>query len=286
MSTARPPSSLAPALRPFVTRLVAYDAELGPPGTHRGLPSTTLTVVLATGAPLDVAWAGSPSSRGSHWSLVSGLHTAPAQIHHDGHQSGVQLALTLTGTRALLGMPAGALARELVDLPDVCPALRHLPEQLAAARDPTAQLRLVEAALLAALARRRPTPARPEVGRALAALRRGSHVAAVADETGWSRRHLGALVRAESGLTPKQFQRVARFERSRGLLAAAATGGGRLADVAHRAGYADQAHLAREWNALAGCPPSTWLREEFPYVQAVADGEDPGWAAPPTEEAP
>ena len=23
----------------------------------------------------------------------------------------------------------------------------------------------------------------------------------------------------------------------------------------------------REWVALAGCPPTTWLREEFPFLQ-------------------
>ena len=40
-----------------------------------------------------------------------------------------------------------------------------------------------------------------------------------------------------------------------------------LAEAAHRCGYADQAHLTREWVALAGCPPSTWLREEFPFLQ-------------------
>ena len=98
----------------------------------------------------------------------------------------------------------------------------------------------------------------------------GAGVAEVADEVGYSRRHLGGLLRAEVGLTPKEYQRVARFERSRALvMAAAAAGRVSLADVAARAGYADQAHLAREWVRLAGCPPSTWMAEELPFVQAV-----------------
>jgi len=37
-------------------------------------------------------------------------------------------------------------------------------------------------------------------------------------------------------------------------------------------GYFDQAHLAREFRALAGLPPSQWLAEEFRNVQ----GGDPG----------
>ena len=99
---------------------------------------------------------------------------------------------------------------------------------------------------------------------------RGASVQAVADEVGYSRRRLGALVRAEYGLAPKALQRLGRFEASRALL-----GRVPLATVAHRCGYADQAHLAREWSALAGCAPTTWLREEFPFLQ------DDGLAAGP-----
>jgi AraC-like DNA-binding protein len=56
----------------------------------------------------------------------------------------------------------------------------------------------------------------------------------------------------------------------------------RLADLAVTCGYFDQAHLAREFRALAGCPPSQWLAEEFRNVQAgawLAEGawEDRTW---------
>jgi AraC-like DNA-binding protein len=43
-------------------------------------------------------------------------------------------------------------------------------------------------------------------------------------------------------------------------------------------GYADQAHLTREWNAIAGCSPRQWIAEELPNIQdatpaAVTDSE-------------
>jgi AraC-like DNA-binding protein len=58
---------------------------------------------------------------------------------------------------------------------------------------------------------------------------------------------------------------VARFERSRRLIQ---DGEHRtLADVAATAGYYDQAHMTREWNEIAGCPPTTWIAEELPSVQ-------------------
>ena len=42
-------------------------------------------------------------------------------------------------------------------------------------------------------------------------------------------------------------------------------------------GYYDQAHLAREFRELAGCPPSAWLAEEFRNVQSGPDTLDGDW---------
>jgi AraC-like DNA-binding protein len=262
------PQPVPEHLRPYVASLVAYDVDLGGPGVHRGLPSTSLTFVLPLDAPLDVSWARDPDSRRASWSSLSGLHAAPASIHHGGHQTGIQLALTVAGARALLGLPAAELAGELTDLEEAVPELAGLPERLLALPDWDRRIALVWRALGAALCRHDAEAPRAEVGEALRRLTGGAGVAEAASEVGYSRRHLGSLLRAEVGLTPKEYQRVARFERSRSLLmSAAARGRPSLADVAARAGYADQAHLTREWVRLAGCTPTTWLTEEFPFVQ-------------------
>jgi AraC-like DNA-binding protein len=261
---------MAGPLAPYVASVVAYDVDLGGPGVHRGLPSTTLTFVLPVGEPLDVGWRGVAGSRRQGWSSVSGLHARPAEIHHDGHQTGVQLALTTAGARALLGVPAAALAGELLELEEVTPWLRDLPSRLHET-PPSEWVALVSRTLVAELARHDAPGPRAEVGRALARLTRGASVQAVADDVGYSRRHLGDLVRSECGMGPKEMQRLGRFEASRALLGRAP-----LTDVAHKCGYADQSHLSREWSALAGCSPTTWLREEFPFLQDVggADGAE------------
>ena len=261
---------VAPALAPYVASVTAYDVDLGAPGVHRGLPGTTLTFVLPVGEPLDVGWRGLPGSRGARWSTVSGLHAHPAEIHHAGTQTGVQLALTTAGARALLGMPAAALAGELLELADVAPALRHLPEQLAACA-PEDRERQVQLVLLRRLAEIGAPGPRAEVGQALARLTRGDTVQVVADDVGYSRRHLGNLVREECGLTPRDVRRLGRFEQSRTQI-----GRWSLSAVAHACGYADQAHLTREWVELAGCPPTTWLREEFPFLQDDRRADEPG----------
>jgi AraC-like DNA-binding protein len=262
--------AVTPALSPYVTSLVVYDVDLGAPGVHRGLPGTALTLVLPIGEPLTVGWAGEPGSVTTAWSSVSGLHAAPAEIHHTGVQRGVQLGLTVLGARALLGVPAAELSGELLALEDVVPQLRELPERLQAT-PPRIAREVVEVALTSALARHGEPAVRAELGRALAGLTRGERVEDVAAEVGFSRRRLRDVVRAESGLTPKTYQRVARFERARRLL-----GHRPLAEVSARCGYADQAHLTREWSSLAGCTPTTWLREEFPFVQDPGAPSEPG----------
>lgn len=254
-------SAVEPVLAPYVAGLVAYDVT-GDPGVHIGMPTTRLTFVLPVDEPLDVGWLGEEGTRGEFWANVAGLHTGPAEIRHRGRQRGVFLDLTIAGARALLGLPAAGLAGALVEAADVDRALRDLPHQLAD-NEPECWTLLVERALIEALARHNAPGPRAEVGRALARLTRGARVAEVADEVGFSRRHLGELVRAETGVTPKEWQRLARFERSQALV----RDGFPLATVAARCEYADQSHLTREWVALAGCSPTEWKRRELPSVQ-------------------
>lgn len=263
---------LAPALRPYVASVVAYDVTMAAPGIHRGLPATTSTLVFPLGDPLDVSWADEPASRRCGWSSLAGLHTAPAHIHHGRRQRGFQLELTPQGVRALFGIPVAALAGALIGLddlgPDLTPGLRGLPEQLSSVADAHDRLALLNRRLVEALAATDAPGPRAEVGHALARLSRGAPVATVADETGYTRRHLGNLFRAECGLTPKEFQRIARFEAAHDAWRQALLcGSGSLADVAAVCGYSDQAHLTRDWRAFAGCTPTAWAREEFPFVQ-------------------
>jgi AraC-like DNA-binding protein len=79
----------------------------------------------------------------------------------------------------------------------------------------------------------------------------------LADETGWSRRHLTVRFKEQVGLAPKRTARVLRFARAVRLLTA--WGSGRIGHVAAECGYADHSHLSREFTRLAGCSPSELL---------------------------
>jgi AraC-like DNA-binding protein len=220
---------------------------------------------------------------GDYDTLLGGLHTTPALLAHPGRQSGVQVSLRPLGARALLGLPAGALAGTDVDAADVLgPDADELRARLLAAPGWPQRFAALDAVLARRLAAA--TPPAPEVARAWAVLTRSGGrvpVAALARDVGWSERHLRTRFHAEVGLTPKAAGRVVRFHLARTALAAR-VGRGAPADLAGLAadhGYADQSHLDRDYAALAGLAPTRWLRAEG-LAPAAPAGSDSSKTAP------
>jgi len=258
-----PADQLPPALAPFVATLAAYDLGAGSVGVHRGLPSSTVSITIPEEDPLEIAWVGRPGSRKRSRAVVAGLHLNAAELRQAGCTRGVWLTLNPLGASALMGLPASALAGEIVDLVDVAPALADLPARLTACKSWAQRRALVERALLTGLARHGERANHHELRAALAVLSGTIRVQEAAALLGCSRRHLSSTVRAEFGVTPKEYQRLVRFESVRGRLVAAAVAGEvGLAAVAAASGFADQAHLTREWRAMTRGTPPEWLRTE------------------------
>jgi AraC-like DNA-binding protein len=270
-------------LRPLVSSYRGSRLEGFAPGTHRGLPSRHLTVVISLGSPLHLAaMPDRAQAPASFMALAAGLHTGPAVIAHDGSEHTVSLELTPAGARSLLGLPAAELAGAVVDLEElVGPQVGKLAERMAVGPGWHARFAVLDEVLTRCAGRTAEADdSMAYAWRRLVGSGGAVRVAELADEIGYSRRQLTKLFTREYGLTPKQAARVVRFERSwlllRGLERSQRHSPHRdrlsLAKVAIKCGYYDQAHMAREWNDLAGCPPSAWLAaEELPFVQDSTD---------------
>ena len=274
----------APAapLRGLLSWYSGYRQEGVPPGRHRGLPSPYLTVIITLGDPLTVARHPDPADPpGEYLTLAGGLHTKPAIITHPGRQSGIQLALDPLGARALLGCPAGVLAGIDVDGSEVLgDVARELHERLGEAGGCACPVR---AARPDPAGSRRPGPAGdPGRRRGLAAAdpQRGHGPRRGAGPAGRLEPPLPAAPAPDRDRPDPQDRRpgdpVDRARRTlqreatapAGLSPATSPAGPSLASLAAECGYYDQAHLAREFRELAGCPPSRWLAEEFRNVQS------------------
>jgi AraC-like DNA-binding protein len=270
----------AAPLRPYLGLCSGYRQAGVPPGRHRGLPSPYLTVIFTLDEPLVIAAHPDAAQRPASFdTLVGGLHTVPALITHEGAQSGIQLSLSPLGAGALLNMPAGELAGIDVHGTDVLGDLAgQVHDRLRGLHSWQERFELLERVLLDRLRHADGTPrVSSEVRYAWRQLLRTGGTTPVADlaaETGWSDRYLRGRFRLETGLGPKEAARVIRFDRARRRLQRRLAAGQPLllAELAASGGYFDQAHLDREFRQLAGCPPTTWLAEEFRNFQAVPTG--------------
>lgn len=148
---------------------------------------------------------------------------------------------------AFLGVPAHELRDRRVELADLWPVslVRRLTARVNAADDPASGLE--DVVLERADEVDGPDPLLRQV---VAALDAGRPVAATADELGLGARQLHRKALAAFGYGPKTLARVLRMQRALAL----ARGGVPFAETAVRAGYADQAHLARDVRELAGLP--------------------------------
>jgi AraC-like DNA-binding protein len=196
--------------------------------------------------------------------FVMGAQGSFSVVEGDCAPSYLEVWLTPLGAYTLLGLPMDELSGQLVDLVDVLGAAgRRLAEQLRETPSWPQRFALLDQFLLRRL-NRGPRPS-PEVGWAwqrLVSSGGAVPIRGIADEVGWSHRHLIARFRQQVGLRPKTAARLVRFDRvwrridQRRPLD--------WAQVAAEAGYADQAHLVRDFRQFTGTTPTEFLVRTLP----------------------
>ena len=143
--------------------------------------------------------------------------------------------------REIWGSEAGSIEDEVANAPDLR-SRRAILERFLEKRRARARASALGARLSAA------------VGLVLASRGRAS-VAAIARRVGCSPRQLERAFAAGVGVTPKELSRIARFQNVLRLSGRNPAAG--WADLAARCGYADQAHLVREFKTLSGATPAS-----------------------------
>jgi AraC-like DNA-binding protein len=170
----------------------------------------------------------------------------------------LEVLLAPLGAYRPLGQPTAELGGRPLDLVEVLGGDgRRLAEQLRDTPSWRQRLALLDRFLLERLDRG-PRPS-PEVGwawRRLVATGGAVPIGQLAREVGWSHRHLLARFRRQVGLRPKTAARLIRFDGVwRRLDQDRPLDWGR---VAAEVGYADQAHLAREFRQFTGTTPTAF----------------------------
>nr|WP_162406866.1 helix-turn-helix domain-containing protein [Bradyrhizobium symbiodeficiens] len=215
-----------------------------------------LPLLISLGTPFRIALGREPNSGDAQPSFVAGLFPGPVQIESDGRAACVQIDFTPLGAFRFHGGAVADLTAQMIDLGDVLGREgRRLAEMVADAPEWPQRFAIVED-FVHRRAVHEPSPA---IAAALDALCRSggtSRIGALATEVGWSRKHLARRFQQEIGVAPKTLAQMLRFHRACGL-ARSRTGTG-WASIAIDAGYADQAHLARDFRIFSGETPTAW----------------------------
>lgn len=260
--------SLAPSRRlaPFLRRATAYTVQGSGPSRQRELPNGSAVLVFNLGSELRVE----DTNGGRHrFSNPAAFYSGPSHSYvvteTDGAQEGIVVELTLPGARRLLGRPLNELRDRMISLADLLGAgANDILGRIVEARSPGERLALLEAAIEARIMEAGDRSAH-DLERAwnLQHVRGGQMpVAELADAVGCSRKHLAVRFDREYGLSPKLLARIMRFDRAIRIVRFGNVT--TWSDLAAECGYADQAHMAREFVAMAGDPPTALLRRSLP----------------------
>lgn len=245
------------ALRPYVEAWCGYREWSSTRFTRTESPTGRAVLIFGFGAALDVGRPGAAPTR-HLGGFFAALDDGPSVTSFDAPQAGLQLTLSPRGAHALLGHAAGALARQVVGLEDLrIDEVSELQDAVSWGQ----RFELVQRFLLKRLARHRELSSvvRWALER-IDASRGAVGIEALSAELGFSRKYLHRRFANELGLGPKRYAALRRFEHVVSRLRAGEVHS--MARLAAEAGYADQAHLAREVRRFSGLS-STGLARGF-----------------------
>lgn len=99
----------------------------------------------------------------------------------------------------------------------------------------------------------------------------GEHISLddLANQAGVSRFHFARQFRLSTGVSPMEYLRRVRIERSKSILQSRET---TIAEVAATLGFSDQSHFTRTFGRLVGVPPGSFARSDD-WRSASADTE-------------
>ena len=227
--------------------------------SQREAAPLAVPLIISFGTPFTIALGREPDAADRQRSFAAGLYAGAVYIESDGGAECVQVDFTPLGAyqvfRRRRRRPRRAHGRESM----TCSGREgsRLRERLGATIGWQRRFDIVED-FVADRANHLPSPEIEFAYRLMARSGGGIRIAALAEEIGWSRKHLVDRFRSEFGLAPKPLARIMRFHRACRLARTGTSSG--WAGIAADSGFADQAHLVREFAALAGEPPTAWAR--------------------------
>lgn len=242
-------------LRPFLVRWAGFADMAAPPFTHQMPATTFLPLIINFADPYLIHAGHMPGAEAAHHTFTAGLIDRFTVVRSLGPVHCVQVDFTPAGARAFFRIPLTEITGQVVNLADLLGQDGNdIVEKLALSGSWRQRFRILEQFL-----RQRILPGPRQSAAVVAAIRviersaGRTRISGLAQQLDISREHLTRRFSAEVGIGPKSYARIVRFETA---LQHLQDGSDSVAAIAHDAGYADQAHLTREFGRMAGTTPA------------------------------
>ena len=253
-----PPAPLAPLVR----CLWILEDDRGPGEIDRVLPDGCVEIIIHYGAAM----------KDQPGAIVAGQLKTAARLESTGPIGMIGVRFEPWGAGCFLRESLRGLTGSVVPLDTIWGAESERVEaRVRDAKDDAARLRVLTESLMRRLPRGGNRSSELAAAFAWITQSQGAiPIEELATRLGWSRRRLERRFAEAVGLPPKSLCRIERFQSVVKNLREPESA--RLVDLAIDAGFADQAHLANEFRALAGVSIRRWLAEQHEFSDCFIVG--------------
>ena len=258
------------ALRPYVKRFYYYDAQSTHAFDDLVFPSGNLELIFNLGNGLwktkkDEAFYTTPTVE------LWGQITKPLMVRSVGKNFMLGVRFYPHTAAYFFDEDISAFNNEVTDGAEVFgPSLNNLHELLLTYTDPVDRIAMLENYLLHRLAASEKKHSRIRLVEDIATRLKnhpdGERIGVVSERTKISPRYVHQLFSQYTGLTPKLFCQISRFQYSLQLMQG---GDKKMTSVGYDSGYFDQSHFIREFKSFTGLTPASFSTNASPINQIL-----------------
>ena len=262
----------APALRPYIKGFYFYASDTATPFEDIVFPSGAMEIIFNLG---DGSWKVREDN--SFYTTpaieVWGQITKPLAIRSLGKNRMPGIRFFPHSAAYFFSDNIAELNNKIIDGADLFgPVLSSLHERLLGTSDLSGRIMLLEDYLLDRLAVSEKKHAKikfiGEIADHLKSHCNNERLTSVSIRNNISTRRLSQLFSQYTGLAPKLFSKINRFQYSLNLINAHDQ---KLTSIAYDAGYFDQSHFIREFKSFTGVTPTSFSSQVLPINQLLAN---------------
>lgn len=196
---------------------------------------------------------------------ISGGHTKYIVIEAAKKSSMIGIAFKPGGAYNFFNIPLSEIKNQVVPLADFAPhILSQLRDAIMERETPDEKFAVLSGCMHSLLRDRNQTnPVMQYSFRMLQQSASDISIRTLADKTGYTQKHLISLFERYTGLTPKEYQRLCRFQNV--LKQIENMQSLSWASVAGSCGYYDQSHFIHDFKKFSGINPVQYLRSKGDY---------------------